>query len=77
MGDRVEGLAKVQYCHISLDTCVVGSREVLHGGEQLSLAGVSRSEAVVPVSQYAVFLQMVSEVATDDVLKQLAGYRCQ
>ena len=45
-GGRVEGLTEVQDHHISLDSGVIRSEEVLQGGEQLGLTGVSRSEAV-------------------------------
>ena len=77
MGDRVEGLAEVQDYHISLDSGIIGSEEVMHGGEQLGLTGVSRSEAVVSITEYVVLFQVVSKVSTNDVFKQLAGYRRQ
>ena len=73
MEDRVEGLAEVQDHHISLDSGVVGSEEVMHGGEQLSLTGVSRSEGVVSITEYVVLFQVVSKVSTNDVFNQLAG----
>ena len=77
MGDRVEGLAEVQDHHISLDSSVVGSEEVKHSGKQLGLRGVSRSEAVVSITEYVVLFQEVPEVSTNDVFKQLASYRRQ
>ena len=76
-GDRVEGLAEVQDHHISLDSGVIRSEEVLHGGEQLGLRGMSRSEAVVSITKYVVLFQVVPEVSTNDVFKQLASYRRQ
>ena len=77
MGDRVEGLAEVQDHHISLDSGIIGSEEVMHGGEQLGLTGVSRCEAMVSITEYVVLFQLVSKVSTDDVFKKLAGYRRQ
>ena len=35
MGDHVKGLAEVQDHHISMDSGIIGSEEVMHGGEQL------------------------------------------
>ena len=62
MGDHVKGLAEVQDHHISLDSSVVGSEEVMHSGKQLGLRGVSRSEAVVSITEYVVLFQVVSKV---------------
>ena len=77
MGDRVEGLAEVQDHHISLDSGIIGFEEVMHGGEQLGLTGMSRSEAVVSITEYVVLFQLVSKVSSNDVFKKLAGYRRQ
>ena len=49
----------------------------MHGGEQLGLTGVSRSEAVVSITEYVVLFQLVSNVSSNDVFKKLAGYRRQ
>ena len=77
MGDRVEGLAEVQDHHISLDSGIIGSEEVMHGGEQLGLTGVSQCEAMVSITECVVLFQVVSKVLTNDVFNQLAGYRHQ
>jgi hypothetical protein len=45
----------------------------LHGGEQLGLARVASPESVVPAGEYSVLLQVVVEVAADDVLEELAA----
>ena len=49
----------------------------MHGGEQLGLTGVSWSEAMVSITEYVVLFQVVLKVLTNDVFKQLAGYRRQ